>query len=94
MGGICLEIWSFQAKSDQCPSRLPTAKELHKQAQKAEARTAAVSDGWRPIELKHVPLVALEKRTAVLSTCAQLGRYPEAYYMLNTTTPQKEEDSY
>ena len=84
----------FQPRSDQCPTRLPTASELHKQAQKAETRTAAGSDGWRPIELKYLPLIVWEKRTTVLATCAQLGRYPAAYYMVNTTALQKKEDSY
>ena len=84
---------TFRPISIQDPTRLPTGEELYKQAKKMEANTAAGSDGWRPAELKRLPLSAWHKRHSVLQLCAKLGGCPDAYYIVSTTLLQKKESS-
>ena len=70
--------------STQAPTDLPAAEALHKRAQKAAELNAAGSDGWKPFELKALPIEAWVHRRRVLGLAADLGRYASSYYEVNT----------
>ena len=70
--------------STRAPTDLPAAESLQRRAQKAAELTAAGSDGWKPFELKALPLEAWAQRRRVLGLAAERGRYPSSYYEVNT----------
>ena len=74
----------YQQHNGDCPKTLPNAKMLHQRAKKAEQDTVPGPDGWRPRELKLLPLIAWEQRILVLQLSAELAKSPKAYYTVIT----------
>ena len=48
------------------PDGIPNGEQLHARAQKAKEDTAAGSDGWKPNELKALPVEAWNQRAKLL----------------------------
>ena len=46
-------------------------------------------DGWRPVELKHLPLFAWEQRLAVLTLGRKFRRWTSAYYRVSAPSLRK-----
>ena len=62
------------------PDTLPTAVQLFARAQRAKESTSGGADGWRPRELKVLPLQAWKYRAMIVELYMELGRYPTGYH--------------
>ena len=92
--GNFLEAYGqYQPHQEGVPRELPTGKQLRARSQKAGDETAAGSDGWRPVELKALPLAAWDTRAKHLRLCAKKGKYPDPYHVVNMTALKKKPDS-
>ena len=60
------------------PKEPPTAKLLFDQAQRATMHKAAGSDGWKPYELRLLPLPAWTERRKVMQLGRDLHKSPKA----------------
>ena len=82
-------------KREGAPEDTPSGQELLDSARAVNAKKAAGRDGWRPIELKFLPLEAWEIRARILQMSAALGKYPEPYsHVLLTAIPKKGENHF
>jgi hypothetical protein len=72
---------SFPVKGG-APSEPPTDKELFQQAQRATPDTNGGMDGWKPYELKLLPLIAWTKRRSLLCLSRRVHKSPTPYYTL------------
>ena len=57
----------------------PTAEQLFNKARKARDEAAPGMDGWRPVELKKLPLHAWVQKCRLLELIKRKGRWPSAY---------------
>ena len=62
------------------PKGPPTDGAMFRQAQRAASGTASGMDGWKPVELKQLPLEAWTQRRRVTCISFKLGKRPSAYY--------------
>ena len=62
----------------------PGPELLHQRAARAKDESPAGSDGWAPVELKALPRQAWEMRYLVTLLIQKAGKYPNAYYTVNT----------
>ena len=73
-----LELFgAYQEPRDDAPGSIPNGAQLHARAQKAKEDTAAGSDGWKPNELKALPVAAWNHRAQFLKECTA-GQIPHA----------------
>ena len=63
---------------DGIEDHFPTSAQLYRTARKAREDAAPGMDGWKPAELKHLPLVEREKRRQVMLISYRLGKNPMA----------------
>ena len=72
------------------PTDTPNGIELHEVAKRGGTETAGGRDGWRPAELKLLPLRAWELRAQILALAAELRTFPSAYrHVLIAAIPKK-----
>ena len=88
------EYGKFEPGTAGAPKETPAASMLHHRAQNAKEETSGGSDGWKPAELKAIPLKAWESRAEVLKLAGEIGRFPEAYRTVNMAAICKADDSY
>ena len=72
------------------PEGPPDARLLWDQAQKAKPHAASGMDGWRPCELRLLPVEAWEQRRKVMGLQQKLGRYPDSTYHVAAPGVEKE----
>ena len=63
----------------RAPAEPPDGQQLYQSAQKIKYASAAGEDGFRPAELRSLPLAAWGYRAVLLKTCSKVGRFPHAY---------------
>lgn len=90
---FCEQYGQYQERRTDAPTNVPNGLQLHARAQKAKEDTAAGSDGWRPVELKALPVRAWEQRAKLLEKCVEVCRHPTAYSTANMTALKKKENS-
>jgi len=73
------------------PIEPPTDVQLFQQAQRAEPDTNAGMDGWKPYELKLLPLCAWTKRRKLLCVSRKVHKSPIPYYTLASPALTKED---
>ena len=69
----------FEKGSKLAVSEPPTAEALHRRARANKEEVAEGLDGWRPYELRFLPLEAWELRSQILKIFLNAGQYPESY---------------
>ena len=62
---------------------MPTAEDLHRYASRARESSTPGLDGWKPAELKRLPLAAWKKRKLVLDLAVELKKWPSPYYVVS-----------
>ena len=93
------DLWGpFQAKYGHLITKIPdvsgeplTAQELHAQAARTWSGSAAGLDGWKPLELKFLPLEAWRSRGQVEALFTRVGRLPQVYYQVPVSMLRKAE---
>ena len=75
-----LQYRHFEKGSNTARCEPPTAEALFERAKANKEDVAAGLDGWRPYELRFLPLEAWEIRAQILKIFVKVGRYPETYY--------------
>ena len=68
----------FEKGSELAQCNPPTAETLHKRAKANKEDVAEGLDGWRPYELRFLPLEAWEIRSQILKIFLNAGQYPES----------------
>ena len=66
----------YFSPATRAPTDIPAAEVLFRRAQNAAGLIAAGSDGWKPFELKALPLEAWVHRRRILELASIIGRYP------------------
>ena len=69
----------FEAGSNKADTKPPSGEALHRRAKASQLDVSAGMDGWKPFELKYIPLEAWERRAELLELCMEQKRYPSSY---------------
>ena len=83
------EFAKYKKPRRPAPDGVPQPEMLYNQAQRASQESSASEDGWRPAELRFLPLEAWVLRVQVLELAAELKTFPVAYrYVLTPALPK------
>ena len=67
----------------------PNALQMWQQAQRAKDRTVNGLDGWRPVELKTLPVEAWIPREQILALGKKLTKWPSSHYAVSSPVLSK-----
>ena len=76
-------------RQPNAPVGPPSPQQLFDQAKRARPTSAPGMDGWKPAELKHLPLVAWQHRHRVLTLSYKVSSSPYSYYHISSPALNK-----
>ena len=79
----------FPTNTEDISTEVPDGRDLVESAKHVKCDSSSGSDGWRPAELKWLPIQAWDVRAEIMKCMIEAGHFPQAYmHAYHTAIPK------